>query len=102
MRIRRNILLVAMSGVTLAVLLQRVRLRNAVLPRISDHAWDVPGMGVVMSRSWNRKYAALEASAVPEQAIVMLGDSITEFADWPSLLPDAEIHNHGIGGDDTR
>ena len=33
--------------------------------------------------------------------VVMLGDSITEGADWSALLPGVRIHNHGIGGDDT-
>ncbi len=33
--------------------------------------------------------------------IVMLGDSITEGADWATLFPQIRVHNHGIGGDDT-
>ena len=33
--------------------------------------------------------------------VVMLGDSITEGGDWATLFPRTQVHNHGIGGDDT-
>ena len=54
-----------------------------------------------MRRSWERKAAQLASQTLPPDSVVMLGDSITEFADWPTLLPGATVHNHGIGGDDT-
>jgi lysophospholipase L1-like esterase len=76
-------------------------MRAIVLPRISDNAWRIPGLNMAMSRSWNRKYKELAATELRPGSIVMLGDSITEFADWSSLLPDVQIDNHGIGGDDT-
>lgn len=38
----------------------------------------------------------------PDQpSIIMLGDSHTEFVNWPLLLHCPSIANHGIGGNDT-
>ena len=42
-------------------------------------------------------YAALPRHA----AVVMLGDSITELADWNALLPSFDVANRGIYGDTT-
>jgi lysophospholipase L1-like esterase len=33
--------------------------------------------------------------------VVMLGDSLTEVADWHAMLPDVDVANHGIRGDTT-
>jgi lysophospholipase L1-like esterase len=33
--------------------------------------------------------------------ILFLGDSLTEYCDWPEFFPDKEIQNHGISGDTT-
>lgn len=33
--------------------------------------------------------------------ILFLGDSLTEYCDWPEFFPGIEIQNHGIGGDTT-
>jgi hypothetical protein len=42
-------------------------------------------------------YAALRHHA----AVVMLGDSITEWTDWNALLPSFDVANRGIAGDMT-
>ena len=42
-------------------------------------------------------YAALPRHA----AVVMLGDSITEWTDWNALLPSFDVANRGIAGDMT-
>jgi hypothetical protein len=34
-------------------------------------------------------------------AVVMLGDSITEWTDWNALLPSFDVANRGIAGDTT-
>jgi lysophospholipase L1-like esterase len=94
-------LVVASACVIGVAILQRARVRTFVLPRVSDQAWRLPGLRTAMSRSWERKYRQLQDRKLPRGAVVMLGDSITEFADWVSLIPDVEVHNHGIGGDDT-
>lgn len=44
------------------------------------------------------QFAALGA---PRDAVVFLGDSITEFGLWAEWFPDAGIANRGIGGDST-
>src|SRR4029077_15358646 len=33
--------------------------------------------------------------------VVMLGDSLTEVADWRAMLPDVDVANQGISGDTT-
>jgi lysophospholipase L1-like esterase len=45
----------------------------------------------------DERYADLPRHA----AVVMLGDSITAFADWNALLPSFDIVNRGISGDTT-
>ena len=34
--------------------------------------------------------------------IVMIGDSITDYAEWSELFPNKKIANRGIGGDTTK
>jgi hypothetical protein len=50
---------------------------------------------------WFRgRYAAI--SAFPVHAdVVMLGDSLTEWADWRAILPGIDVTNQGIAGDTT-
>ena len=54
-----------------------------------------------MARSWNRRVELFASYDVQPGDVVMLGDSITEGADWSALFPGVRIHNEGIGGDDT-
>ena len=94
---------VVLTGAAVAVwrsgLLSRVR--QAVLPAVADHAWQLPGLAGLMERGYNRRVELFASYDVQPGDVVMLGDSITEGADWPALLPGVRIHNHGIGGDDT-
>src|SRR5215510_7190548 len=102
-RIRRPLVLgwlAVIIGATLAVL-QRGKIRSFVLPLVSDQVWRVPGLRAAMAKGWERKYRELEARELPAGAVVMLGDSITDYADWASLVPDVVLHNHGMAGDDT-
>jgi len=45
------------------------------------------------------KTAQFEAQPISEGCTIMLGDSITDFADWNSLFPGCNIINRGIAGD---
>ena len=54
-----------------------------------------------MERGYNRRVELFASYDVQPGDVVMLGDSITEGADWPALFPRVRIHNQGIGGDDT-
>ena len=77
------------------------RARQVVLPAIADH-----GVATARPRGsdgarYNRRVELFASYDVQPGDVVMLGDSITEGADWPALLPGVRIHNHGIGGDDT-
>lgn len=38
-------------------------------------------------------------AAPPEDKVVLLGDSLTAWGDWPHYFPDARIRNFGIPGD---
>ena len=101
---RRRVLVgAALTGAAVAVwrsgLLARVR--QVVLPAVADHAWQLPGLAGLMERGYNRRIELFASYDVQPGDVVMLGDSITEGADWPALLPGIRIHNHGIGGDDT-
>ena len=53
----------------------------------------------------NKIYTINKKSFFEENArkveIVMLGDSITDNAEWSDLFPLKEISDHGIGGDTT-
>jgi lysophospholipase L1-like esterase len=72
-----------------------------VLPELSDHAWQLPGLAGLMERGYHRRVELFASYDVQPGDVVMLGDSITEGADWQDLLPGVRIHNQGIGGDDT-
>ena len=69
------------------------RAARFALPRLADRAWTLPVLPAVIDRQWEKKMQPGD--------VVMLGDSITEGADWAALLPQTRVHNHGIGGDDT-
>ena len=45
--------------------------------------------------------AAVYAALPRHAAVVMLGDSITEWTDWNALLPSSDVANRGIAGDMT-
>ena len=77
------------------------RARQVVLPGVADRAWAIPGLAVLMARAYNRRVELFASYDVQPGDVVMLGDSITEGADWPTLFPRVRIHNEGIGGDDT-
>ena len=38
----------------------------------------------------------------PEKTLLMLGDSLIEWGDWESLLPDFRVVNRGIAGEHTE
>ena len=94
---------VALTGAAVAVWRSGLltRARQVVLPAVADHAWQLPGLAGLMERGYNRRVELFASYDVQPGDVVMLGDSITEGADWPALLPGVRVHNHGIGGDDT-
>ena len=47
------------------------------------------------------QYRAVSASGLPSSKFVMLGDSLTQFADWPAMLNRPDILNLGLAGDTT-
>jgi len=49
--------------------------------------------------SYYRSRLALFRQTAGDAHVVMLGDSITEGADWRELFPDVRILNRGISGD---
>jgi lysophospholipase L1-like esterase len=52
------------------------------------------------SPAFRMRYSML--ATFPARAdVVMLGDSLTEVADWRAMLPDVDIVNQGISGDTT-
>ncbi len=77
------------------------RAARFALPRLADRAWTLPVLPAVIDRQWEKKRAGLARLEMQPGDVVMLGDSITEGADWAALLPQTRVHNHGIGGDDT-
>ncbi len=77
------------------------RARQVLLPAVADHAWQLPGLAFLMDRTYQRRVELFASYDVQPGDVVMLGDSITEGADWPALFPQVRIHNEGIGGDDT-
>ena len=68
---------------------------------LADRAWAIPGLSAVMARQWRRRVEAFASYDMRPGDVVMLGDSITEGANWEALFPLVRVHNHGIGGDDT-
>lgn len=42
------------------------------------------------------------AQSMPKADLVMIGDSLTELAEWPELLPGVNVVNRGISGDNTE
>lgn len=49
-----------------------------------------------------QKLSMFSASPNTNQAIIFLGDSITEGGDWSEIFPNKIILNRGIGGDTTE
>jgi lysophospholipase L1-like esterase len=49
-----------------------------------------------------QKLSMFSASPKVDQAIIFLGDSITEGGDWIEIFPNKNILNRGIGGDTTE
>lgn len=47
------------------------------------------------------QYRAVTASGVPASKFVMMGDSLTQFANWPALLNRSDVLNLGLAGDTT-
>ena len=94
---------VALTGAAVAVWRSGLltRARQVVLPAVADHAWQLPGLAVPDGSRYNRRVELFASYDVQPGDVVMLGDSITEGADWPALFPRVRIHNEGIGGDDT-
>lgn len=103
---RRSALLIAVGVAGVVLMIRRTdaatRVRRMVLPRLADHAWQIPGLGGQMARAWSTRVETFASQDVQPGDVVMLGDSITEGADWSALFPLARVHNQGIGGDDTE
>ncbi len=53
------------------------------------------------SLHWRQRYQALETGLLrtPRQAVIFLGDSLTEQFDLDYFFPDRKLANHGISGD---
>jgi hexosaminidase len=102
---RRRGVLIAVGAVGAVLAMWRsgwaTRAQQAILPRVADRAWAIPGLGALMARSWSRRVEVFASYDMQSGDVVMLGDSITEGADWQALFPRVRVHNHGIGGDDT-
>ncbi|MEH3093354.1 MAG: GDSL-type esterase/lipase family protein [Agrobacterium cavarae] len=47
------------------------------------------------------QYRAVSASGMPSSRFVMMGDSLTQFANWPALLNRSDVLNLGLAGDTT-
>jgi lysophospholipase L1-like esterase len=72
--------------------------RNHVFPYrlFNPDSISAPGQSPV----FRARYSML--ATFPARAdLVMLGDSLTEIADWHAILPDVDVANHGISGDAT-
>ncbi len=77
------------------------RARETIVVNLADRAWVIPGLSALMARQWRRRVEAFASYDMRPGDVVMLGDSITEGANWEALFPLVRVHNHGIGGDDT-
>lgn len=68
----------------------------------------VGGVGVsvvtvlLAARWWSADRIDDRTATIDDDSIVLLGDSITEGGDWPSLLPDVPLVNHGHSGFTTE
>lgn len=51
-----------------------------------------------MNAYWLNRVATFEA-VTRKADVVLLGDSLTDFGEWPDLLPDLSVQNRGISGD---
>jgi hypothetical protein len=84
----------------------RRRLTRSVVVVLVDHAgeWSnrwAPLRNANEQRVWQPRVEKFRSEPVLPGDVVMLGDSITHWGDWPALLPGVPIHNHGISGDTT-
>src|SRR5579859_4047154 len=52
-------------------------------------------------RHYAKRVALFKTEPVQKGVVVMLGNSITEFADWRKLLHDSTVVNRGIAADNT-
>ncbi|MFW5707709.1 MAG: GDSL-type esterase/lipase family protein [Bacteroidota bacterium] len=73
---------------------------NLLRPYLEDNPTDYHSQPVNNSGLYyERRKQIHESVVVPPNAIVMLGNSITEHGLWNELLPGKTIVNRGIGGD---
>ena len=104
-RSKKIALVVGLTAAGTALLLARTRAGTRAarfaLPRLADRAWTLPLVPMLIDRQWEQKRADLARLEMQPGDVVMLGDSITEGGDWATLFPRTQVHNHGIGGDDT-
>lgn len=102
---RRGGVFIGVGALGAVVLMRRrgwvTRALQTILPQLADRAWAIPGLAGLMTRSWSRRVEVFASYDMQPGDVVMLGDSITEGADWQALFPLVRVHNHGIGGDDT-
>ena len=59
-----------------------------------------PSTDLPQSPWFQARYGVISAFPV-RAAVAMVGDSITEAADWRAILPGVDVVNQGIGGDTT-
>ncbi len=52
-----------------------------------------------MSAHWRSRVSMHALTPIAPGDVVLLGDSLTEWADWVALLGDASLRNRGIAGD---
>ena len=104
-RSKKIALVVGLTAAGTVFLLARTRAGTRAarfaLPRLADRAWTLPLVPILIDRQWEQKRADLARLEMQPGDVVMLGDSITEGGDWATLFPRTQVHNHGIGGDDT-
>jgi lysophospholipase L1-like esterase len=60
-----------------------------------------PGKPPAHDSYWLEKKSFFETFHAPA-AVVMVGDSLTDGAEWSEMFPDAKIANRGIDGDTTE
>ncbi len=52
-----------------------------------------------MNAYWLNRGGHVREAVTRKADVVLLGDSLTDFGEWPDLLPDLSVQNRGISGD---
>ena len=54
-----------------------------------------------ISGIYEHRKGFLDVLPMTKNAIIFLGDSITEYGQWDEFIPDPKVRNRGIAGDTT-